>query len=124
MYIARLIAFFVSFVSLIGCSSHPNKVVTPMKTEMKNSSEKAQAQKVHENKKEEGSSLISLIKCKREKDERTVLIQKMPSGCTVSYTKFNKKEEVASSRYGMDHCESVKGKIVKNLTVAGFTCGQ
>ncbi|MCB0422608.1 MAG: hypothetical protein KDD61_16520 [Bdellovibrionales bacterium] len=63
-----------------------------------------------------------MASCKLEKDERSIQIDPIDKGCTVMYTKFGDKKEVASSKWGMNHCQTVKDRIVQKLSDAGFKC--
>jgi len=72
------------------------------------------------------SSMIAksntIIKCSIEKDQRSMEVKPLDKGCTLFYLKQGETKAVASSRYGIDHCQKVQSKIKSRLEKAGFKC--
>ena len=65
------------------------------------------------------------IQCNFKKDIRMISVNKTDSGgCVVNYTKSGETKEIASSQKEGQHCNTVKNKVVTNLTEAGFSCSE
>lgn len=112
-------------LTLAACSSASKKDAAGKepKQEVKNS-KVAEVKKEDKKEIKKEDSILANIKCSLKKDQRTLVINKTDKGCKVEYTKNNETKEAASSAFGTSHCESVKDKMVKNLTEAGFSCSK
>lgn len=63
------------------------------------------------------------VTCKSGENVRSIAVVKSESGgCEVQYTKDGATNTAASAQSDSSYCDSVKDKITKNLTDAGFTC--
>jgi hypothetical protein len=69
------------------------------------------------------SNLWKSVACSRDTDNRKLEVQPKGEGCSLTYVKFGKSKEAASSRFGKKHCEKVLAHIKKHLETSGFTCG-
>lgn len=62
------------------------------------------------------------VTCKNSQDSRILEIQVLSKGCKLWYSKLGNKNEIASSAYGIKHCDQVRSKVVSNLKAGGFEC--
>lgn len=63
------------------------------------------------------------VVCKLGSDERQILRRKPESGgCEVVYLKTGEEKVVANAQNDLSYCDTVMGRIQKNLQQAGFAC--
>ena len=72
--------------------------------------------------KEDAAASAGTVTCSSGGEERKVEVTSKDGGCETIYTKGGKGASVANSANGTHHCESVRDKIVKHLTEAGYSC--
>lgn len=112
----KLLIIFVPLIFFLGCATLSSK----SKIRGKNQKSKTNPAKASQS----VSMDFGSIQCKLKKDIRTVSVDKTDSGCVVSYTKFDETKEIASAQNDYSHCQTVKDKVVTNLTEGGFSCGE
>lgn len=112
------IILIISFLVLASCSSKKTTPAAESSAPKPKTSEEIIT--AVETKKSETS--ISLMKCSKEKDERTVDILSEGKGCKVTYTKFGAAKDMANAKNGTQYCLEVKDKIRTHLTGVGFHC--
>jgi len=68
-------------------------------------------------------NILQQTQCGLKKDVRILEIELgIPSGCTVFYTKFGERKELANAKYDTGYCVKVYQNTKKNLMSAGFNC--
>jgi len=114
------LALALSLSLTVSCASKGKKAADGEKA-TKTVEEKADkaAKKVEAKK---AAATAASMACTSGSDARTIAVNAKDSGCEVAYTKMGSEEVVASGMNGMDHCNRVQERIVKNLESAGFSC--
>lgn len=111
----QLMVIFLPLIFSLGCSNLGFKLnIKKQKSSKMTKNSSKSSQKV--------SIDSDSIQCTLAKDIRTIFVNKTDSGCAVNYTKFDETKEIATGQKEGQHCNTVKDKVVTNLTKAGFSC--
>ncbi len=106
----------------ISCASKGKKAAEGDKAAKTAEAQVDKAAKKADAKKDAAKTNAASMACTSGSDARTIAVNSKDSGCEVAYTKMGNEEVVASGMNGMDHCNRVQERIVKNLESAGFSC--
>lgn len=120
--------FILTLFFIMGCSSGKKKELAPQSTantgkSMESAVEKKVVVPAPEAREQDTNKDKTI--CKQGEDVRQIEIEILsPKGCKVWYSKFGKKNQVASSINGKQHCDVVRSKMNSNLENGGFDCSQ
>ena len=122
----------LSFVGVMGCSTKASKDSTsaptgaaPSASASPSASPSPNASPVAQPQAKSAAPVASgkEMTCSRASEQRKLEVEAVqPKGCTVWYTKFGERSNIASSTVGEAHCNTVRDRIKGNLEAAGFAC--